>query len=169
MKRSYRRRAGFSLVEMLTTIAVLTILLGMCAGLIRVLLKLDQAGRVAMDTANDQVRLARTLRDEAHRSTSATARTLQADHLALTLPEGETVDYTIRPRDVLRELRQGGKVRRREVYRMPPRSSARFEAATESSRSVISLIIPQSPGSLEPATRIDAEVGRFARLIARKP
>ena len=169
MKTLQGRRIGSSLIEMMMTITVLTIMLGMCAGLIRVMLKLDQAGRVAMDTANDQVRLARDWRDEAHRSTSAIPRAIQADHLTLDLPDDETVVYTIRPHDVLRELRKGDKTRLREVYRTPPKASVRFEGAMEAGRSMVSIVIPRTPQSSESEIRVDAEVGRFARLIARKP
>ncbi len=169
MTEHRRRPTGFSLVELMTTIAVLTILLGMCAGLIRILLKLDHAGRDAMDVENDQVRLARTLRDEAHRSTSPTPRLIQADRLTLILPDNQTVEYTVRPHDLLREVRQGEKVRQRELYRTPPRATVRFEAATEAGRSVVSLLVSPSNRGLDSVIRVDAEVGRLARLIARKP
>ena len=173
MKRIPPSRRGFSLVELLTTITVLTILLGLCAGLIRVLLRLDQSGRDAMTIASDQVRLSRTFRDDAHRSTSPTPLTIRPDHLTLNLPDDSQADYTLRPSDVLRELHQGGKVRRREVYRLPRRGSVRFESSTEAGRPMISLHLHrepgQTPGPFEPDERTDAELGRVDRLIARKP
>lgn len=166
-------RRGFSLVELMTTITVLTILLGLCAGLIRLLLKLDQSGRDAMTTASDQVRLARTFREDAHRSTATNLPVIEPNHLILSMPDDFKAEYTVRPSDVLRELRQGDRVRHREVYRLPARASVRFEASVEAGRSLLSIrvhreISPTS-GTLEQDERTDAEVGRVDRLIARKP
>jgi len=167
------RRRGFSLVELLTTITVLTILLGLCAGLIRVLLTLDQSGRDAMAIASDQVRLSRTFRDDVHRSLLNVPPTIQPDRLTLSLPDDSLADYTVRPSDVLRVLRQGGKVRRREMYRLPRRNTVRFESSVEAGRPMITLQLHsepgQTPGTFEPDERTDAELGRVDRLIARKP
>ena len=164
-------RPGFALIELLTTIAVLTILLGMAAGLIKLLLKLDQSGREAIVTASDQARLARTWRDDAHHAASANPLKIDGDRLVFPGLEGQTIAYSIRPHDVLRELSRGDKVQRRELYRRPLHTAVRFETSTEAGRPLASIIF--QPDSTRNPTgrseRIDAEVGRLDRQITRQP
>ena len=170
MTRFSPRRPGFALIEMIVTLVVLTVLIGLAAGLIRLLVRLDQSGRAGLDLAADRTRLARTLRDDAHRSASAQPIKLDGDHLTLALPDGQTADYVVRPRDILRELRDGDKIRQREIYRLPPRASARFETDRGS---LLVLKIHHTPSSLptlaESEDQLTAEVGRWTRRIGGKP
>ncbi len=162
-------RPGFSLVEMLGTITVLTILLGLAAGMIRTLLRLDQSGRDAMVVAADTTRLSHDFRNDAHRSTSLAAPVPGEDRLTWTLSDDSEVSYLIRPHDLLREVRQGGKIQHRELYRRPPRSSVWFDAVAGPGPPLVSIVLRREPGSAAPDDRIDAEFGRINRLIARHP
>lgn len=166
-------RRGFSLVELLATITVLTILLGLCAGLIRVLLKLDQSSRDALAVAADSNRLARDFRDDAHSATSSPPPKPSSDRLTWTTADDSEVVYTVRPRDLLREVSRAGKVQHRELYRRPARSSVQFEANLEGTVSLISIVIHReaNPNGTSAAgdDRIDAEFGRIHRLTARQP
>ncbi len=136
-------RRGSTLVEMMVTIAVLTVLLGLTAGLIRLLLRLDQAGRDALAVATDAARLAADWADDAHRA-PATPPLIAGDRLTFARGDAERIEYTIRPRDLLREVRRGDKVRR-ETYRLPPHASARFETTTEAGHPVASIVIRRDP------------------------
>ena len=165
--RSNLRRRGVFLIEMLVTITVLMVLLGLGASLLHLVLRLDQAGRDAFDIAADQARLGQTFRQDVRQASAEPAPDLGPDHLALILPDDRRVDYSIRPHDLLREVRDGAKVRQREVYRRPARSSARFERLSEAGRPLIALIIDRRPHRAETDSRIEAEVGRLDRLSGR--
>ncbi len=56
--RSRRGPGGWALMECLVLISVMTVLFALCAGTIRLLMKLDRAGRAARDQASDIRRLA---------------------------------------------------------------------------------------------------------------
>ena len=164
-------RGGSTLIEMLATITVLTIFLGLAAGLIRLLLRLDQSGRDALAVASDLGRLAPTWRDDIHRAPITPAPAIAADRMTCAGPDDTRIAYTIRPRDLLREVARGDKVVRRETYRLPPHASARFEASTEAGRPFAAVVIHRDdPGPVgRRDDRVDAEVGRFDRQIARHP
>lgn len=162
-------RRGTTLIEVLTTVTVLTILLALAAGLIRLLIRLDLSGRDATEAAVSGARLARGFRDDAHRSAELAPRAAEAGHLALSLPDGLVVDYRARDHDLVRELRDGDRVRHREVYRLPVRSTVTFEATTESGKPAVALIVRRDPKTPEPAGRTVAELGRWVRLSGGRP
>ncbi len=165
-----RRRRGTTLIEMLALITVLSILLGLCGGMIHLLMKLDRSGRVASDEAADLARLARDFRSDVHASTPAGPTTPAPDRLDLTL-DGRTVEYQVRPGDVLRTLRDGDKIRRRETYRRPARASVRFALATDGTPPMASIVVDREgggkDGSLYRDLRIDAVIGSDRRFSPR--
>ena len=165
-----RRRRGAFLIELLVTITVLTVLLGLGAGLLHILLRLDQKGREALDVAADQARLVEAFRADVHAATLDPAPAVEADHLTLTDAQTGRIDYTIRPHDLLREVHQGNKLRQREVYRLTSRSQARFETTREADRPwVVLRIDPSIIKTSGRGVRIEAEAGRSARWIGGKP
>ena len=166
-------RRGFSLVELLATITVLTILLGLCAGMIRLLLKLDQTGRDALAISAATNQLARDFRSDAHEAASLTLPDLAGDRVAWTRTDGSKVEYIIRPNDLLREVSQAGKLRHREIYRRSARTVFSFASSPSEGRPLVSIVIRpiadtnrSSNGRVE---QIDAEFSRNQRLIARQP
>ena len=124
-----------------------------------------------MTLATDQVRLARDFRADAHLAWLASPPTIADDRLSWNLPDEARVEYTVRRHDLLRELHQGGQVRRRELYRRPPGATVRFESSTEAGRPLITIVIRRDPGGNLTSLndRIEAEAGRVDRLIARQP
>ena len=165
-----RRRRGAFLIELLVTITVLTVLLGLGAGLLHILLRLDQKGREALEVAADQARLVEAFRADVHTATLDPAPAVEANHLTLIDSQTGRIDYTIRPHDLLREVHQGDKLRQREVYRLTQRTSARFETTRESGRPWVVLSIDLSTTNTSGrGVRIEAEASRSARWIGGKP
>lgn len=164
-------RRGVTIIELMVSLTALTVLLALCAGMIKLLLQLDHSSRDAMTMAADQVRLARDFRADAHLSRLASPPTIADDHLSWNLPDETRVDYTVRPHDLLRELHQQGQLRRRELYRRPAGATVRFESSSEAGHPLVSIVIRRDPaGNLTSLNnRIEAEAGRNDRLIARQP
>lgn len=165
-----RRRVGYALIELLVVMAVWTVMMALCAGLIHLLLKLDRSGRTASENAADLSRLARDFRADAHAARPGSV-TLAPDRLTLALEPGRTVDYQVRPDDILRTLREGEKVRRFEVYRRPSRTAVRLEVEKEGPRPFASLVLDRPPDGREDSFyqdyRIEAELGKDHRLNSR--
>lgn len=170
MRRSDRRR-GYSLIECIVLISVLSALIGLSAGTIQLLLKLDRAGRAASEEAVALARLARDFRDDAHEAPPVDPPGRSTDRVVLTLSESKTVEYTIRPGDVLRTVRQGEKVLRHETYRRPARASARIDVAIDGPRPIASMVFDRPSSDRDISAyhdyRIEAELGKHGRLKPR--
>ncbi len=169
--RHRRHRRGWALIECLVLISVMTVLLGLCAGTIRLLMQLDRAGRAARDQAADVRRLSADFRADVHASTSTTPPPEGGDRLVLPLPAGRTAEYLGRATTIVRTIREGERVRRVESYRRPPRSTLRFEVAKGNPRPLATLILGPEPGGdsepLRRGCRVEAELGKDHRFSAR--
>ncbi len=167
------RRRGFTLIEMVAVITILGTLLGLCAGTIHLLMRLDRSGRAASEEAADLARLARDFLGDAHAAPPTDPAGRSPDRMTLDLGDGRTVEYQVRPGDLLRTAREGDKVRRREVYRRPSRTSARLDVTPDGPRSIAALILDRPAdgpdGSLYRDYRIEAELGKDRRFIPRSP
>ncbi len=169
--RHRRPPSGYALIECLVLISVMTVLLGLCAGTIRLLMKLDRAGRSARDQAADIRRLSEDFRADAHAALADPPRPEAGDRLSLALPGGRAAEYQGRPASIVRTVREGDRVRRTETYRRPPKTTLRFEVAAEGSKPMAALIIDPAPGSGDESPdrdwRIEAELGKDRRFSAR--
>jgi prepilin-type N-terminal cleavage/methylation domain-containing protein len=165
------RRRGYALIEVLVVITIVAVMLALCAGMIRLLLKLDHAGRSASDVAADLARLARDFRQDAHASAPLDPAAKVADRLTLTIAEKKTVEYQVRRSDILRTVREGEKVRHYEIYRKPARSTVRFDRINDGPRSFAVLVVDRpadgQDDSLYRDYRIEAELGKDRRLTPR--
>ncbi len=121
------RRGGWSLLELLAVLAGATALLTLAAGLIFQMLKIGNAERSRVVAASSMERLGHDLRADAHSATKLDE--LGPGRLLLSLPEGRTVEYNVRGREVVRSSRRGKKVDHREGYGLPPATGVRFESA----------------------------------------
>ena len=63
-----RRRRGYALIEVMVVITITAVMLGLCAGMIHLLMRLDRSGRSTAEEAADLARLARDFRADAHAS-----------------------------------------------------------------------------------------------------
>ena len=165
------RRRGYALIEVLVVLTVAAVMLTLCAGTVHLLLKLDRSGRAASEEATDLARLAREFRADAHASAPLDPPAGGADRMTFTIEGGKTVEYQVRPRDVLRTLREGDKVRRFETYRRPARASVRFEVAGDGPRPLATVIVDRPldgrDDSLYRDYRIEAELGKDRRTNPR--
>jgi len=168
-----RRRRGYALIELLVLITIVAVMLGLCAGMLHLLMRLDRVGRSAADEAADMARLGRDFRADAHASPAAGPAGRTPDGITLAVAEGRSVEYRARPTDILRTVREGDKVRHREQYRRPARSAVRFEVARDGPAAIASLTISREPGGKDgsPArdVRIDAALGLDRRFSRRDP
>ena len=166
-----RRRAGYALIELLVVMSVTVVMLALAAGMIHLLLKLDRSGRTASEESADLARLARDFRADAHASSKPEPIVLAADRMTLAAEAGRTVEYQVRPSDVLRTVREGDKVRRFETYRRPSRTSVRLEVEKEGPRPFATLIVDRPSDGRDDSFyrdyRIVAELGKDHRLNPR--
>lgn len=169
MKLARKSRPGYALIEVLTTATVLAILLGLGAGLLHLVLRLDRSGRDALDLATDQARLAQAFRADAHAATLDLPQMTDPQRISFKLADSGRVDYSTRPQAILREVFRGDQLRQRELYRRPPRAQVRFEVSTEADRRLVVLVIDRAPVArgqwTDPGTRVEAELGRQARWV----
>ncbi len=177
--RSTRR--GYALIEMVLAIGAVGIVLGMCGGLLHVLLRLDRAGRDHLVETATIGRLARQFRSDVHASTEARAGgdAGAAANLDLKLPEDRKIVYEAREREVVRTVHHGATVEKREAYRLPFSRNGRFLVRNTDSQVWVSLELRRGtakesetgPGSLRHDLQIEAVAGkdrdRFA--LAEKP
>ncbi len=162
MSRPKPRRSGYALIEVLVLISLVTVMLGLCAGIIHLLLKLDRGGRASSELAADLSRLATDFRVDAHAAVSIEKMTLK-------LPDGRTVEYLVRPGDIVRTLRQGDKVKHYDLYRRPTNADVRIESSRDGATTFASLVIDRpldgKEDSLYRDFRIEAELGQDQRRI----
>jgi hypothetical protein len=156
---------------MIVVITIVTVMLGLCAGMIHLLLKLDRAGRTSSDLAADLARLARDFRADAHAASTVEPAGQPLSSIKLTLEAGKTVEYLVRPSDLLRTLREGDKVRHYDVYRRPPKSAVSIELTREGSTTFAGLVIDRPPNGVDDSLysnlRIEAEIDKDRRLTRR--
>ena len=166
-----RRPRGYSLIELFVVMTVMAVLMALGAGLIKLVLKLDQSSRDAGLVASDSARLARAFRADAHESTGEVEVRTGGEQVAWALPEGDRVAYVARAADILREVRRSGRNPCREAFRLPPGASARFESTREAGRPFLAIVIRRAATTKLPAIadRVDAEFGRFSRLTRGEP
>jgi type II secretory pathway pseudopilin PulG len=165
MNLARRRRGGWALLELLVVITCATAMLALAVGLIFQMLKIDGAERSRVVASSNLERLARDLRADGH-SASQTAE-FAPGRLVLTQADGRSVEYAVRPRDILRTSRRGEKVDHREEYRLPEATVARFDSPSEGTRPMVAVVLSLDatrPGkTVDPGYRdyrIEAVLGR---------
>ncbi|MBL9123192.1 MAG: prepilin-type N-terminal cleavage/methylation domain-containing protein, partial [Planctomycetaceae bacterium] len=121
-----RQAAGYTLIEMLVTIALGSIITGLSATLLVGLLRTEKAGRQHAVESRTLERLGRQCRADAHRA-SVSDLPPRVGGPAVTRPicslsdpaAGVQIDYEQRSREVVRRELREGRLVRHEVYRFP--------------------------------------------------
>jgi prepilin-type N-terminal cleavage/methylation domain-containing protein len=165
------KRSGYTLVEMLVVIAMTTLLLGLCAGLIHTLVGVDRGGRSHLAEAESLARLARQFRADVRAAIAVAPSAGEPGRgipLELALPEQRRVAYRVDASAVVRVVQQEGHARRQDRFRLPRRSAARLMVERDHGATIVSLVFdrelgPSGSAALR-ASRIDAALGRDHRF-----
>ncbi len=118
-------RRGHSLIELIVVMGGVVILLGLCAGLIHTLLRLDRGGRDSVHDTATLAGLSRRFRQDVRAARDA--KPGEPGSLELTRPGGHPVSYRTRGARLVREERDGAAVVRREAYAVARLGPVRFE------------------------------------------
>jgi type II secretory pathway pseudopilin PulG len=170
MRPDRRLRRGWSLLELLVVITTVAILMGFTAKLAAQLIQYGKGQRAAVVAAGNLERLGRDLRNDA-RAANVPAE-LSETTLVLTQAEGRSIEYQVRPADVLRTIRRSGKTEGFDTYKLPNGTRARFESGRDGAFPSVALGLRLNPatnpsGAAEAAYRdyrIEAVPGRDHRL-----
>ena len=164
--RSSSRR-GITIIELMIVVSGVTLLLGLCAVSIQLLMKLngDVQGRFGEAVALE--RLGRQLRDDAHASQTAAimvaedAKTAaQRGGLRLLLRPDHAVVYEFGDGGVVRTESRKGKAVRHERFTLARGAVARFELRDQGTRRLVVLVVHRPPGKSQ------AEPPRPLELVA---
>ncbi len=142
-------RGGYSLVEMLVAMFVLTTFLGLGVALIELMLKLGDGGQRTVETVQVASRLARFLRDDvraADRVELPAGAAPPYRELTLIGPGALRVRYVVEKGTLVRERRDGDAPGPVERFVLP-RPSARFELEPAESPRFVGFVMDRRPGT----------------------
>jgi hypothetical protein len=158
---------------MVLAIGAVAIVIGLCAGMLHVLLRLDRTARSHLVETTTIGRLARQFRQDAHAARDAhrgAARNGPAAKLDLVLSGDRSVTYEMRDGSLLRREHGGDTAGRLEAYRLPCCREALFVVQAQDGAVWVQLRLRRGPeidaaaGASRPSPRqdlaIDARVGR---------
>jgi hypothetical protein len=107
---------------MVLAIGAVAIVLGLCGGMLHVLLRLDRTARSSLVETATNGRLARQFRQDVHAARKANpsgGENGAAPKLDLALPGDRTITYEMRTRSLVRRECQGATALRHETYMLP--------------------------------------------------
>jgi type II secretory pathway pseudopilin PulG len=131
------RRRGKTLVEMLVLITILSMILGGVGTTLVALFKTDRQVLRDLDQLAALSRLGSRFRTDAHAAQSCQV----GESCQLTLSDGRTIDYSVAPRKISREVRRGDEVLHRDAFTLPEAAIVRFELPAESQGRLVRLVI----------------------------
>lgn len=163
-----RTRRGYTLIEMLTVIVLISTLLGLGSLVIHRMVRAERAGRAALDDSATLARLAEEFRRDAHQARSATR---DAEGLALALPGEVRVEYRIREGalHVLRfvpDTTEGERLAAETVHRSSRQGTPRVDVVEQDGLTIALLAFGDPEQTTARAVRVEAVVGfdhRFER------
>lgn len=168
-RRSGLARRGITIIEVLIVVTGVTMMLGLCAVSIQLLMRLNGDGVSRYGTAVAFERLARQMRVDAHSSETGqlgvdgNAEGKPAS-LRLTLNPDHTVAYQSQEGAVVRTESAAGKVVRRESYSLPTGGAAQFLLREEGPSRLVAVVVTRGPGKsqTEPPRPLEvvAQIGK---------
>jgi hypothetical protein len=143
-------RRGITLLETLVLITAVGSVLGVCAVMIQLLLRLGVEAQDRAKATMSLERLARQLRHDSHACDSARVEEKGAGKPANVRLEPEpkrAIAYLPELASVTRIETHGGRVVRRESYALSSASAPRFELRAEGARPLLVLVLSRLGGS----------------------
>lgn len=142
--RVFPRRRGVSLVEMMATMTILTVVLGLTVALLEMLLKLNSSGRDHMAVETSIARLAHAFRrdvrdadDVSRCEKGGTSRSLdlQIDD------RSSVVEYQAFKTEIRRVEWSGLDIVKQDRFEIPASSEAHFERPADDATGAVNLVI----------------------------
>ncbi|MDZ4659200.1 MAG: prepilin-type N-terminal cleavage/methylation domain-containing protein [Bythopirellula sp.] len=163
------KQRGFTLVEMLAVIAVGSVLLVLATSVVQRAMKLNSQWRTHADVTRALTRLSHDLRRDAHEANGVTV-TQEPGEIQFSLPDGQTVRYTIADDEIVRVLEIPGQQSQREYYKKPVEYQATMTSLSSPERIDLQITRDLKTSGVPPRTvmHVEAQVGRLLRLTQTK-
>jgi prepilin-type N-terminal cleavage/methylation domain-containing protein len=167
-------RRGYSLIEVVAVLGVGAVVMGVAAGLLLMLIRLERESRVEVAERAAVNRLAEQFRRDvraADRFTPAEASEGEDTSFACQLlsEADRAVEYRADPRALVRTERAGGEVVRRESYRLPALAAVSVDLVGDAAPGILRLRITpggdRPPSSIGQGLDIDAELAKDRRFV----
>jgi len=160
-----------SLIEMMATMTILTVVLGLTVALLDMLLKLNTAGRDHAAAEATIARVGRVFRRDVREADVVSRCDEGGTSRALTLGRSgrpSVVEYQIRKAEVVRVEWNGDDIVKQDAYPLPANSAPRFERPANGDRREVSLVLDRRArksdiGAVRPM-RIGAALGAHRRF-----
>ncbi|HEV3121825.1 MAG TPA: prepilin-type N-terminal cleavage/methylation domain-containing protein [Isosphaeraceae bacterium] len=167
------KRRGVTLVELLVVISVGSVMLGLCVGMIHVVLRLDRGGRAQVSDRMARARLAQCFRADVRAALRTEPATGRSQKLMLILPEERIVEYRIEPGRVLRVHTEAGTLKNQDAFPLPRQSEAHLELEERAGKTFAGLVVlNQERAALASAAagefRVQAVLGKDHRFLSGK-
>jgi len=170
-RHRFTHRRGISLVEIMATMTILTVVLGLTVALLEMLLKLNASGREHAALEASIARLGRAFRHDVRDSDVVSRCDDGGSSLALALRTSgrePVVEYHVRKSGVLRVEWNGSEIVKQETYPLPSRSSPRFARRSATGRQLVGLVLDRRARKADAgavhAMSIEATVGASRRF-----
>jgi hypothetical protein len=158
------RRAGASLIELMAVIAATSVLIGLSAGLLRLLMDVERSGDEHLARGMSLGQLGRQFRDDVRAATGVVQR--EGDEplkngITLSLKDGQSVEYQVGEQSVVRFHRSSPRDTQREVFQLPTGVRARLETRPrdDDGREWATLIVSRQSSRTGGEYRVEAVVG----------
>lgn len=171
------RRRGYFLVEAVVMMLVGSVILGLTVGLLHTVFRTQSAARDHVRRCAVLSRLSDRFRRDVHAAThqgtgepvsEPAGGVADGKRWQFVLAADRTVTYSLEPGRLLRVERVGQEVKQRELFSLPPDTTATIETQGETKPAMVSLLIAPTPEATgQPAKRtmrIDAVLGKDHRL-----
>jgi hypothetical protein len=151
-ERAIRRaRRGFTLIETLVVVTGVAMMIGACALMLQLVVRLNASTQDRFRAAVSLDRLARQLRDDVHRCGRALmvpAETTPGKPagLHLVIEPDHLIEYEVRPSNVVRNESRRGKMVRHESFFLQRGRAAHFEDRKRGSVRLVAFVVTQLPG-----------------------
>lgn len=162
-----RRRAAYTLIEILVVITVFVFLLASMAIAIGTLFQAKGRMEIELQRATQLARLDAQLRSDAHQAVSVEQP--EDDRIVFRL-QPQRIEYLVQAKQVVRSLRQGEAVLHREYFPLAAKTTILWNiSSTEQSATSVPLLSatvtyePEDPTRAREIDRLDAAVGLHRR------